>query len=70
MAKVKKFGRVELKHNGYKVVPLFKNEKPSGKYGIIAGKYIVSEPMSLKAAKEYLQSDGFKPMKKNKKFSL
>ena len=70
MAKVKKFGRVELKHNGFKVVPLFKNEKPSGKYGIIAGKYLVSDPMSLKEAKELLVSENFKPKVKDKKFSL
>ena len=70
MAKVNKFGRVELKHNGFKVVPLFKNEKPSGKYGIIAGKYLVSDAMTLKAAKDYLVSENFVPKKKNKKFDF
>lgn len=68
MAKTKKFGRVEFEKKGYKVVPLFSNEKPTGKYGIIAGKYLVSDIMSLKDCIDYLKSDNFKPKKKTDKF--
>ena len=70
MPKVKKFGRVEFETKGFKVVPLFKNDKESGLYGIVAGKYLVSDPMPLKDAIEKLKSDGFKPKEKNKHFSL
>jgi len=70
MAKVKKFGRVEFETKGYKVVSLFKNEKPSGKYGILAGKYLVSDAMSKNACIDYLKSDDFKPKKKDKKFKF
>jgi len=70
MGKAKKFGRVEYKDKGYKVVPLMKNEKVSGLYGIIAGKYLVSDAMSLKSAIDLLKSDDFKPKKKDKKFNF
>jgi len=61
-----KFGRVEFETKGFKIVPILNTGKPSGKYGIIAGKYLVSEPMSLKQAKDKLMSDDFKPGKKKK----
>lgn len=66
--KQKKLGRCEFTLNGYKVMPIFNNEKPTGKYGIIAGKYLVSEKMSLRSAIDLLKSDNFKPTKKVKKF--
>jgi len=65
--KSRKLGRSEFELKGFKVMPLFDNEKPTGKYGIIAGKYLVSEPMSLKDAIEKLKDEDFKPSKKNKK---
>jgi len=61
-----KIGRVEFEHKGYKVVPILNSGKPSGKYGIISGKYLVSEPMSLKEAIKNLTSEDFKPAKKKK----
>jgi len=70
MSKVRKFGRVEFETKGFKVVPLFKNEKPSGKYGIVAGKYLVSDVMSKKEAIDKLSDENFKPKKKNKKFDF
>jgi len=66
--KQKRLGRCEFALNGYKVMPILKNEKPSGKYGIIAGKYLVSDQMSLKSAIDLLKSDDFKPSEKIKKF--
>jgi hypothetical protein len=68
MGKEKKFGRVEFADKGFKVVPLTNNGKPTGKYGIIAGKYLVSEQASLKDSIEKLKDENFKPLKKNKKF--
>jgi hypothetical protein len=70
MPKTKKIGRVEFETKGFKVVSLYKNEKPSGKYGIIAGKYLVSDAMSKKEAIDTLSSPDFKPKKKNKKFNF
>jgi hypothetical protein len=67
MAKSKKLGRCEFKHNGYKVMPIFDGSKPTGKYGVVAGKNLVSEPMSLKDAIETLKSDNFTPKKKIKR---
>ena len=70
MAKTKKFGRVEFESKGFKVVPLYKNEKVSGKYGILAGKYLVSDAMPKNACIELLKSDDFTPKKKDKKFNF
>jgi hypothetical protein len=70
MPKTKKFGRVEFELKGFKVVPLMKNEKVSGKYGIIAGKYLVSDVMSKDACIDLLKSDNFTPKKKDKKFNF
>ena len=70
MGKSKKFGRVEYKDKGFKVVPLFKDEKASGLYGIIANKYLVSDAMSLSSAIDLLKSENFKPKKKDKKFNF
>lgn len=68
--KAKKYGRVEFEDKGYKVVPLMKNEKPSGQYGIIAGKYLVSDPMPREKAIDILKSGEFKPKTKDKKFNF
>jgi len=66
--KQKKLGRCEFELKGYKVMPVMKSEKPSGKYAIVAGKYLVSEPMALKDAIEKLKNENFKPGEKVKKF--
>ncbi len=64
--KTKKIGKVVFEKEGYKVVPLYKSEKPSGKYAIVAGKNPVSDEMSMKAAIELLESGNFKPKEKSK----
>lgn len=61
-----KIGRVEFQHLGFKVVPLLNSGKPTGKYGIIAGKYLVSEPMKKQEAIDELMKEDFKPAKKKK----
>ena len=65
--KSRKLGRSEFELKGFKVMPKMDNEKPTGKYVIVAGKYPVSEPMTLKNAIETLKSEDFKPGKKIKK---
>jgi hypothetical protein len=69
MPKQKKFGKVVYEYQGFKVVPIMKMDKPSGKYGIIAGKYLVSDVMKQQEAIDLLKSGDFKPKKKDKKFS-
>ena len=66
--KERKLGRCEFKLKGYKVMPVFKSEKPSGKYAIVAGRSLVSDQMSLKDAIEKLKSEDFKPSEKIRKF--
>jgi hypothetical protein len=70
MAKTKKFGKTEYEYQGFRVVPVYKMGKPSGKYGIIAGKHIVSNLMSLKEAIELLKTPNFKSKSKDKKFNF
>lgn len=69
-AKTKKYGRVEFEDKGFKVVPLMRNGKPFGQYGIIAGKALVSDPMPLHKAIDTLKSGEFKPKAKDKKFNF